>query len=116
VYIDLWATWCIPCRAEFGYYKSLMPMMKQKNIQPVFISIDAPAAKSSWKKLVLMNNLEGSHILANRKLKADIEKLVYKKGQISVPRYLMINRRGQVVNWDAPRPSDAGLVKVINKL
>lgn len=116
VYIDLWATWCIPCRAEFGYYKSLMPMMKKKNIQPVFISIDAPAAKSSWKKLVLMNNLEGSHILANSRLKADIVKLVYKKGQISVPRYLVINNKGQVVDWDAPRPSDAELVKVINKL
>jgi len=116
VYIDLWATWCIPCRAEFGYYKSLMPMMKQKNIQPVFISIDAPAAKVSWEKLVLMNNLKGTHILAKSKLKADIVKLVYKNGQISVPRYLVINNKGKVVNWNAPRPSDAALVKAINKL
>ena len=54
--------------------------------------------------------------MANNKLKADIEKLVYKNGQISVPRYLVINSRGQVVDWDAPRPSDAELVKVINKL
>lgn len=91
-------------------------MMKQKNIQPVFISIDAPAAKASWKKLVLMNNLEGAHILANSRLKADIVKLVYKNGQISVPRYLLINNKGQVVDWNAPRPSDERLVKVISKL
>jgi thiol-disulfide isomerase/thioredoxin len=116
VYVDLWATWCVPCRAEFPYYQSLSATLKRMGIQSVFVSIDEPKAGTQWEKLVLQNHLEGYHILAGSNLKADLVKLVYKKGQISIPRYLIINKQGQIVNWDAPRPSNTGLVNVLSKL
>jgi hypothetical protein len=64
----------------------------------------------------MQNHLEGYHILAGSNLKADIVKLVYKKGQVSIPRYLIINKQGQIVNWDAPRPSNTNLVNLLSKL
>ena len=116
IYIDLWATWCVPCRAEFPYYQSLSANLKKMGVQPVFVSIDESKAGAQWKKLVMQNHLEGYHILAGTNLKADLVKLVYKKGQISVPRYLIINKQGQTVNWDAPRPSNTDLINVLSKL
>jgi thiol-disulfide isomerase/thioredoxin len=116
IYIDLWATWCVPCRAEFPYYQSLSATLKKMGVQSVFVSIDEPKAGAQWKKLVKQNHLEGYHILAGTNLKADLVKLVYKKGQISVPRYLIINKQGQIVNWDAPRPSNTDLINVLSKL
>ncbi|AMR32034.1 hypothetical protein A0256_11685 [Mucilaginibacter sp. PAMC 26640] len=116
VYIDLWATWCLPCREEFSYYKRVSAELKQKNIVSLFISIDQAEAKSQWVNLIQKNKLTGHHILANAKLRADIKKLVYKNGQITIPRYLFVNSTGVVSNWDAPRPSDPKLTGLVGKI
>jgi thiol-disulfide isomerase/thioredoxin len=116
VYMDLWATWCIPCRAEFPAYDLIKTNIKKNNINCVFISIDKPDAKFAWKEMVVKNHLEGYHILANERLKADIKKLVYKNGQISIPRYILLNKAGSITSWDAPRPSNPNLIKIFNEL
>jgi len=116
IYIDLWATWCVPCRMEFPAYDGIKADFQKNNISCVFISIDDPKAKSSWKEMVEKTHLEGYHILANAKLIADIKKLVYKNGQVSIPRYIIINKSGSIVSLDAPRPSNFKVVNVLNAL
>ena len=116
VYIDLWASWCVPCMMEFPYYKTLNSEFKAKEITSVFVSIDAPAQKSQWENLITLNQLTGYHILANNSLQADIKQLVYKKGQVSIPRYIILNKNGEVIDWDAPRPSNPELMKKLNEL
>jgi thiol-disulfide isomerase/thioredoxin len=116
VYVDLWASWCIPCREEFPYYKKVLPLLKRRNITPVFISIDKPDAKIAWQDLIAQNNLAGHHVLINKKLMADIKKRVYKNGEVSIPRYLIVSKNGEISNWDAPRPSNPALPGIINKL
>jgi hypothetical protein len=54
VYIDLWASWCMPCRGEFPHYKSLWPIFKKKNITSVYISIDRPEAKKHAKRSLIL--------------------------------------------------------------
>ncbi|WP_158642917.1 TlpA family protein disulfide reductase [Mucilaginibacter ginsenosidivorax] len=116
VYIDLWATWCVPCRAEFPYYPGLQPKLKQKSITSVFVSIDIPIMKTQWVNLVTQNHLDGYHILAGKSLQSDIKKIVYQQGQVSIPRYIILNKDGRVVSWDAPRPSNPALGKLLDKL
>ncbi|WP_419698086.1 TlpA family protein disulfide reductase [Mucilaginibacter sp. NFX135] len=116
VYIDLWATWCVPCRMEFPAYDLIKTDLKKNNINCVYISIDKLQAKPSWKDMVVKSHLEGYHILANDKLKADIKKLVYKNGQVSIPRYILLNKTGRIISLDAPRPSSLKLVKMLNEL
>lgn len=116
VYIDLWASWCVPCRQEFPYYKRLMPLFTKKGVTPVFISIDAPDARTAWESAITRNQLVGDHVLVNKALMADLQKLVYKKSTVSVPRYLIIDKAGKVLNWDAPRPSDPALPGIISKM
>ncbi len=116
IYIDLWATWCVPCRMEFPAYDGIKADLQKNNISCVFISIDEPKAKASWKEMVEKTHLEGYHILANAQLKADIKKLVYKNGQVSIPRYIILNKNGRIVSLDAPRPSSFKVINVLNAL
>jgi thiol-disulfide isomerase/thioredoxin len=116
VYIDLWASWCMPCRGEFPSYKNLRPVLLKKNITSVFISIDRPEAKKTWETLINFNHLEGDHILVNKNLMKDIAATIYKSGEISIPRYILINKKGQVVSWDAPRPGNSDLLPLLAKM
>jgi thiol-disulfide isomerase/thioredoxin len=56
VYIDLWASWCMPCRGEFPHYKSLWPIFRKKGITPVYISIDRPDAKKRGKRSSILTS------------------------------------------------------------
>jgi thiol-disulfide isomerase/thioredoxin len=116
IYIDLWASWCMPCRGEFPHYPSLRPALKKKNITCVFISIDRPEAKKVWQTLINFNHLEGDHILVNKSLMKDIEATIYKNKEISIPRYILIDKNGKVISWDAPRPGDSAILPMLAKM
>jgi thiol-disulfide isomerase/thioredoxin len=40
VFVDMWASWCEPCKEEFKYGKALYAELKKRNIQLLYISID----------------------------------------------------------------------------
>ncbi|MEX8548605.1 MAG: redoxin domain-containing protein [Mucilaginibacter sp.] len=46
VLVDFWASWCIPCRAEFPYLKKAYSRFKSKNFEILGYSIDDD--KSLW--------------------------------------------------------------------
>lgn len=104
--IDLWATWCIPCKMEFPYYKSIYDDLTNQDITPLYISIDDPLLKNLWKKTALQYDLKGYHIIANKALQTDIKNLVYKNEPLSIPRYILVGKKGEIIDNDAPRPSD----------
>jgi thiol-disulfide isomerase/thioredoxin len=44
VYVDFWASWCVPCRASFPWMASLMDRYGEKGLQVVTINVDKDAA------------------------------------------------------------------------
>lgn len=50
VYIDVWATWCGPCKAEIPHLKSLEEKYQGKNIVFVSISVDSKEDHDAWQK------------------------------------------------------------------
>jgi len=116
IYVDLWATWCMPCRAEFPYYSGIRSLLKQKDITSVFISVDAQKDKQKWKSAVMKEKLAGYNIMVDKTLMNDLVKLLYKNSVINIPRYILINKQGKVISLDAPRPSNPDLKNMLAKL
>ena len=48
VYIDLWASWCVPCCREVPHLQKLEKELENKDV--VFLSISIDQNPSAWKK------------------------------------------------------------------
>jgi thiol-disulfide isomerase/thioredoxin len=113
VYIDVWATWCGPCKAEIPSLQKVEKDYHDKNIEFVSLSVDKQADKGKWEKYVKENKLGGIQVIADK----DFESEFIRKFNIAaIPRFILIDPQGKIVSGDALRPSDPALRDQLNKL
>jgi thiol-disulfide isomerase/thioredoxin len=111
VYIDVWATWCNPCLAEIPSLQKLEKDYHDKNIQFVSISIDKRDDYFTWTDMIEEKNLGGLQLYANE------DKEFPKAYRISsIPRFILIDPDGNIVDADAPRPSEPKLRDLFTSL
>ena len=113
VYIDVWATWCGPCRAEIPHLKKVEKAYHGKNIEFVSISIDRVKDHEKWKKFVADKELGGIQLFADNDWNSQFVKDFKING---IPRFILIGPNGEIVNADAPRPSSASLVELFDSV
>ena len=113
VYIDVWATWCGPCKAEIPSLKKIEKKYHDKNIEFVSLSIDVKQAHGAWKQMIIDKELGGIQLMSDNDWKS---KFVTDYGIQGIPRFILIDPAGNIVNSDAPRPSDTKLVDLFNEL
>lgn len=106
LYIDVWATWCGPCKAEFAHKEELKKLLVEKGYDILYISIDEPERDEAWKGMIKFYKLEGSHLRTNKDFTNDLVKIFDQGGNLSIPWYLIINEEGKIVNPKAKRPSN----------
>lgn len=113
VYIDVWATWCGPCRAEIPHLKKVEEKYHGKNIEFVSISVDVDKDHEKWKKFVTEKQLGGIQLFADKNWNSDFIKAF---GIDSIPRFLLIDPNGKVIKADAARPSSPQLTELLDSL
>lgn len=109
VYIDVWATWCGPCKAEAPHFEELKKIFKGKNI--VFISVSVDDTKEPWEKMVTEKQLSDIQIFASGWSSSITKDYLIN----SIPRFLLIDRDGKILDSNADRPSGK-IADILSKL
>ncbi len=120
VYVDVWATWCGPCKAEIPSLKKVEKKYHGKNIAFVSLSIDDDRshggswekAHDDWKKFVTDQELGGIQLFAPKGWKSEFVRGYKING---IPRFILIDPNGKIVTPSAPRPSSAELIKLFDE-
>jgi thiol-disulfide isomerase/thioredoxin len=112
LYIDMWATWCAPCIAEFKHKDKLHELLlNYQDIIPVYISLDEDNNATVWNEKTKAFNLNGYHLRANNKLTTDISKKLFERKMIGLPHYILLGKDGNILKKNLPRPSNIDKLK-----
>lgn len=111
VLIDVWATWCGPCRAEFPHLRRLHEEMEGQDVVFMGLSTDAEKDREKWKQMIVDEQLGGVQLFAG---KDNTVSQYYKI--TSIPRFMVFDQEGKIVTIDAPRPSDPALKALLEKV
>lgn len=113
VYVDVWATWCGPCKREIPFLKELDEQYKDKDLAIVSLSIDKAENKEKWLKMIKDQDLQGIQILADKDWNSDF---VTSYNITGIPRFILIDPEGNIYDANAPRPSDPRLKDLLSSL
>ncbi len=108
LYIDAWATWCGPCKREIPYLKTLEEEYHGKNVQ--FISVSTDKDVNAWKDYIVKQSMGGLQLHQSENFEETISKMYIVN---SIPRFIIIDEAGNIVNTDAPRPSSGAEIRNI---
>lgn len=107
IYIDMWATWCGPCQKELPFLKKLEEKFKGRNIVFVGLSIDQDKAK--WAARVKSGTLSGTQLYIGKGSKFQSDYRIS-----GIPRFILLDPNGRIVNPDMTRPSSEDTEKILN--
>lgn len=112
IYIDIWATWCGPCCKEIPHLEKLVEHYKG-NDKIQFISISVDSNREAWLNKLKKDKPSWLQFNLNREEDRAFAKAWNING---IPRFIIIDKNGNICDADAIRPSDKEIVSTLDKL
>ncbi len=113
VYIDVWATWCGPCKYEIPFLQKVEEKYHDKNIHFVSISTDKQSDKEKWKAMIKEKELGGIQLITDNDFNTPFVNGYKIRG---IPQFILLDPDGNIVQANAPRPSDEKLIELFDKM
>lgn len=103
VYLDLWASWCGPCRYEIPYLQALEKELDNQDV--VFVSISLDQDRNAWIEKAKEIGLHGNQLHDNNDM---LGKSLNVSG---IPFFAIYDKDGNLYEYNAPRPSRGSVLK-----
>ena len=109
IYIDVWGTWCGPCREEMAYLPELHEALKELPVTYMYLANNSP--EELWQKSAKRYGLEGDDCV-NIRLPEEQQRAVEEYlGVQGFPTFLLVAPDGNIASNKAPRPSSPTSVR-----
>ncbi len=112
IYVDFWASWCEPCLRSMPYAKKLREAYKNKSV--AFVYLAKNDKENAWKKAIRRsetNYLGENYFIVN----STVSKILEEWKVYSIPRYMIFDKKGNLVYRKAPGPGSEAIRKILNK-
>lgn len=114
IYLHFWATWCRPCIEQIELYNRLCSEFENKEDEIVFISVALERNNSRrLENFLAKKNLKGIKLYT---INAGLSEVAKDYGVSSIPRSMIINKDGFIVDANANNHKNPVLIKKINNL
>lgn len=109
VYVDVWATWCGPCRKEAPYLKALEEEFKDAEI--VFLGLSVDRDRKAWETMVRNGDLGGIQLYLGPGSR--FQEAYRIEG---IPRFILLDKDGRIISNDMSRPSSPKTAETLRNL
>lgn len=106
IYIDLWASWCVPCIKEVPYLKEIEKKYAGKDLAIISLSLDQNKEDKKVQELKLTGN---QWHLGD----SNFDKIMNVQG---IPHFILYGLEGELIEYKAPRPSSKAIDELLSKL
>jgi thiol-disulfide isomerase/thioredoxin len=94
-FIDFWASWCMPCRAQGRELIPIYNTYKSKGFDVIAVSLDTDI--KAWKKATEMDGYTWTNLSDGKGFESVLSK---KYNIVAIPRNLLIDQNGNIIAMD----------------
>ncbi len=109
VVIDVWATWCGPCTKESPFFEELAEKYTSDKVSFMALSIDED--KKAWQMKAPYKSKKVIQLLA----KNEGETFTTAYAISTIPRFMLIDPEGRIVDTNLPPPSNPEFENILNR-
>jgi thiol-disulfide isomerase/thioredoxin len=107
VYLDIWGTWCGPCKPELKFNPELKQYFRGKDVAFVYLDMDDDEKDSQWREFIKVNGMTGMHLRKNKEaIQSFWNELKPNKETRYYPTYFIFDKSGRLVEADAKQQSE----------
>lgn len=108
VIIDVWATWCGPCKMQWPHFERLAIKYKEQAIH--FVSLNCDTEQIKWEL-----DAKGKSQTILQWHVPDLQKLIRDYNIPGIPRFILISPDGKFINAQMPMPSNKNFEDILRR-